>query len=62
MPDNKTSATAEYSGRINEPPSGGKCVVDPTEGYELETLFDIECRDFIDKDHDLPLMYRFHYT
>ncbi|GAU89097.1 hypothetical protein RvY_01691-3 [Ramazzottius varieornatus] len=61
MPDNKTSTTAEYSARINEPPSGGICIVDPTEGYELETLFDVECRGFIDKDHDLPLMYRFHY-
>ncbi|OQV24028.1 Polycystic kidney disease protein 1-like 2 [Hypsibius exemplaris] len=52
-------ATAEYPVKINRPPTMGNCSVFPSEGYGLETYFEMKCDGF--KDDDKPLTYRFHY-
>eukprot|EP00960_Hanusia_phi_P002123 61278-Hanusia_phi.AAC.2 len=46
--------------RVNRAPSGGQCAVQPTEGYELDTKFQVECGSFADTD--LPLSFQFSYT
>eukprot|EP01043_Picozoa_sp_COSAG02_P012130 COSAG02_NODE_462_length_21838_cov_17.900501_3_plen_4662_part_00 len=44
---------------VNEPPSAGVAVVEPTAGTALVTVFTIRATDFYDEDR--PLSYRFGY-
>ena len=45
----------EYLRNVNSPPTDGHCSVMPNEGFALETLFNILCSGWWDKD--LPLSY-----
>ncbi|XP_054732543.1 uncharacterized protein LOC129240642 [Anastrepha obliqua] len=40
----------------NEPPTGGRCSIEPTSGVEYETEFHIECMNFADLD--VPITYQ----
>lgn len=43
----------------NRAPYGGKVTVTPTEGLELQTVFEIRSSGWVDAEDDLPLMFRF---
>ena len=45
----------EYLINVNSPPTNGQCSVTPDEGFALETLFNVFCSGWWDKD--LPLSY-----
>eukprot|EP00960_Hanusia_phi_P069248 767044-Hanusia_phi.AAC.3 len=51
--------SASFDFRVNRAPSGGQCVVQPTQGYELDTKFAVTCGSF--SDSDLPLSFQFSY-
>ena len=55
--DNRFSA--QYSVITDMPPSGGSCVVSPSEGVVIETKFLISCTGW--KDEDSPLWYEFFF-
>ena len=48
---------AQYSFRTDVPPTGGSCVVSPSEGVVIETQFQISCADWTDEDS--PVRYEF---
>ncbi|XP_073838232.1 polycystin family receptor for egg jelly-like [Musca autumnalis] len=45
--------------KLNTPPTGGHCSIEPTTGIAFETEFYIECENYQDKD--IPLQYR-HFS
>ena len=49
-----------YEVTVNEPPKGGHCEVNPTEGKPLDPYFNVSCKGF--HDDDQPLQYEFFYT
>ncbi|EKX45431.1 hypothetical protein GUITHDRAFT_108698 [Guillardia theta CCMP2712] len=51
--------SASFEFRVNLAPSGGQCSVQPTQGYELNTQFVVQCGSF--SDADLPLSFQFNY-
>lgn len=46
---------------VNEAPWGGNFDITPRTGIELDTLFTVTMRDWVDKPEDLPLSYEFYY-
>jgi len=48
---------SEYRLVSNEPPFGGACVAEPSDGIALDTSFKITCSNFTDSD--TPLTYTF---
>lgn len=46
---------------MNEPPSGGALVVEPTHGTELNTTFLLQTYDWTDDPSDYPITYSMHY-
>ncbi|XP_061389928.1 uncharacterized protein LOC133325120 [Musca vetustissima] len=44
--------------KVNTPPSGGECSVEPSIGIAFETVFHIECVDYEDKY--MPLEYHYY--
>ena len=52
---------AEYKFTVNYSPSNGTCKVNTTTGKALIDTFFFSCRDWIDKDGHLPLLYEFSY-
>jgi hypothetical protein len=44
---------------LNDPPSGGGCLVTPSTGVELEDIFTVQCSQWMDED--LPLSYMFGF-
>ncbi|XP_028406520.1 polycystin-1-like isoform X2 [Dendronephthya gigantea] len=50
---------AELARYINVPPSGGKCVSTPSEGYAMKEIFEVNCEGW--EDLDLPLRYQITY-
>jgi len=51
--------TTKYSIVTDMPPSGGSCVVSPSEGVVIETQFRISCTGW--SDEDSPLWYEFFF-
>lgn len=45
-----TNATTSMYVKINKPPEGGSCSVDPQQGTALKDKFFIECWDWIDPE------------
>lgn len=45
----------EYQFMVNVGPTGGSCVVNPLEGFALETDFKVQCDNW--HDTDTPLQY-----
>jgi len=45
-----TNATTSMYVKINKPPEGGSCRVDPQQGIALEDKFFIECWDWMDPE------------
>jgi hypothetical protein len=44
---------------LNDPPSGGGCLVTPSTGVELQDIFTVQCSQWMDED--LPLSYMFGF-
>ena len=44
---------------LNDPPSGGGCLVSPSTGVELQDIFTVQCFQWMDED--LPLSYMFGF-
>lgn len=55
--NNNSGFWAQYSVRTDMSPTGGSCVVSPSEGVVIETQFNISCAGWTDEDS--PLWYEF---
>jgi len=55
--NNRSGFWAQYSVTTDMPPTGGSCVVSPSEGVVIETQFQISCTEWTDEDS--PLWYEF---
>jgi hypothetical protein len=58
--DGTSVGFAEVAFRVNTPPSSGRCSVAPSSGYS-DTVFELQCKDWVDEADDLPLNYEFRY-
>ena len=47
---------SEYRFKVNKPPYGGACDVEPRSGFSLTSKFKVSCSNWVDED--LPLTYQ----
>ena len=47
---------SEYRFKVNKPPYGGACDVEPRSGFSLTSKFRVSCSNWVDED--LPLTYQ----